>query len=38
VPNLTVRFAGWLADLDEVRERLKLLEAELRQTAPRENT
>jgi hypothetical protein len=36
VPNLTRRFAGWLADRKGVRERLKRLEAELRQAASRE--
>jgi hypothetical protein len=31
VPNLTRRFAGWLAEREEVRERLRQLEEQLRQ-------
>jgi len=36
VSNLTRRFAGWLAVRKGVRERLKRLEADLRQAASRE--
>jgi len=36
VPNLTRRFAGWLADRKGVRQRLKRLKAEVRQAASRE--
>jgi len=38
VPNLTRRFAGWLAERDEVRERLGRLEEELSRALPREKT
>jgi len=38
VPNLTRRFAGWLAEREEVRERLGRLEEELSRALPREKT
>jgi hypothetical protein len=38
VPNLTRRFAGWLAERGEVRERLRQLEEQLRQVQPPERT
>jgi hypothetical protein len=37
-PNLRRRFAGWLVDRTEVRERLRELEGKLRQATRRERT